>query len=72
MAILRATFPGHLISRFGDVPWPLRSPDFFLWGYLKGKNYINMPNTLHEFKNNIIKEINRITLDILEKVMENI
>ena len=51
MAILRAAFPGRLISRFGDVPWPPRSPDltppdFFLWGYLKGKVYINMPNTL--------------------------
>ena len=30
-----------------------------------------MPNTPHEFKNNIIEEIYRITLDILEEVMEN-
>jgi len=22
MSIVRNTFPGHLISRFGDVPWP--------------------------------------------------
>ena len=35
------------------------------------KVYINMPNTLHELKNNIIEEINGITPDILEKVMEN-
>ena len=60
------------------VPWPPRShdltpQDFFLWRYLKGNVYINiyMPNTLREHKNNIIKEINRITPDILEKVMEN-
>ena len=33
--------------------------------------YINMPNTLHELKNNVIEEINRLTPDILEKVMEN-
>ena len=30
-----------------------------------------MPNTLHELKNNTIEEINRITLDILEQIMEN-
>ena len=39
MTIVRNMFPGHLISHFGDVPWPPRSPDlstydFFLWGYL--------------------------------------
>ena len=28
--------------------------------------------TLHELKNNIIEEINRITPDVLEKIMENI
>ena len=76
MAILRAAFPGRLISRFGDVPWPPRSHDltsldFFLWRYLKQKVYINMHNTPNELKNNIIEKINRITPDILEKVMEN-
>jgi len=38
MTIVRNMFPGHLISRFGEVPWALRSPDlskcdiFFLGG----------------------------------------
>ena len=27
VAVVRAMFPDHLISRFGDVPWPPRSPD---------------------------------------------
>lgn len=27
MAILRDFFPNKLISRFGDIPWPPRSPD---------------------------------------------
>jgi len=26
-AIVRNMFPGHLISRFGDMPWPPRSLD---------------------------------------------
>jgi hypothetical protein len=25
--ILRGMFPGRLISRFGDIPWPACSPD---------------------------------------------
>ena len=34
------TFPGPVLSRFGDQNWPprscdLTSLDFFLWGYLK-------------------------------------
>ena len=46
MEILRAKFPGNLISRYGDIEWPPRSPDlfpldYFLWGYLKGKTYRN-------------------------------
>jgi len=37
MTIVRYTLPGHLISRFEDVPWPPCSPnlsacDFFLFG----------------------------------------
>ena len=44
MTAVRQTFPQHVISSFGDVPWPPRSPDlsacdFFLWGYLKSKEY---------------------------------
>ena len=76
MAILTEAFPGRLISRNGDISWPPRSPDltppdFFLWGYLKGKVYINKPNTLQELKNNIIAEINGITADVLQNVTEN-
>ena len=40
-------------------------------GGVKGKVYIIMPNTLHELKNSIIEEINRLTSDTLEKVMKN-
>ena len=32
MAIPRAAFPGRLIARFGDVPWPPRSPDLTSYG----------------------------------------
>ena len=66
MAILRAAFSGRLISRFGDFSWP----DSFIWGYLKGKVYLNKSNTLQEIKNNIIEEISLINSAVLESVSE--
>ena len=50
MALLREFFGDRIISRFSDFGWPPRSsdltaPDFFLWGYLKGKMYANKPRT---------------------------
>ncbi|CAJ0929999.1 unnamed protein product [Ranitomeya imitator] len=70
MNCLRQMFPGRLISLRGDVNWPARSPDlapcdFFLWGYLKSKVYINCPNTLEDLRNNIEAEIGRIPVDML-------
>ena len=40
MRYLRGQFPGKVMGKRGDCPWPHRSPDlairdFFLWGYLK-------------------------------------
>jgi len=44
MQVLRAMFPGRLISHFGDITWPARSPalpipDHILCGYVKSKVY---------------------------------
>ncbi|KAJ4448294.1 hypothetical protein ANN_10308 [Periplaneta americana] len=52
--------------------WPprspdLTSPDFFLWGYLKGRAYKNRPHTLEELKRNITTEINNINVRVLKK-----
>ena len=73
---LKPLFPGRLISKNGDFPWPPRSPDltppdFYLWGYLKSKVYINKPRTLTQLKNNIRREIAAIPAEILAKTMEN-
>ena len=40
MRYLRGQFPGRIMGKRGDWPWPPRSPDlaicdFFLWGHLK-------------------------------------
>ena len=51
IALLRSKFDDRIISRNGEVNWPLRSCDlthldYFLWGYLKSKVYTNNPETL--------------------------
>ena len=76
MRILRDVFPGRIMSKSGDVDWPPRSPDltapdYFLWGYLKGRVYTNKPTTINLLKQNIRAEIEQITPKICSKVMEN-
>ncbi|XP_054260262.1 uncharacterized protein LOC128996153 [Macrosteles quadrilineatus] len=73
MAAVRALFPGRLISRFGDVAWPPRSPDlsmcdFFLWGHLKANVYKEKPRTQEELKNAIRYQIELINEQLLIKV----
>ena len=73
---LKKLFPGRLMSKSGDLDWPPRSPDltppdFFLWGYLKSKVYVNKPRTVEELKDNIREEIAAIPAEMLAKTMEN-
>ena len=37
MTIARNMFTGHLISRFGDLSWPHRSPDLSTCNFLGGR-----------------------------------
>ncbi|GFS83918.1 uncharacterized protein TNCV_2363521 [Trichonephila clavipes] len=53
--LLKDTFGGRLISRFGPVNWPPRSCDlttldYFLWGYVKSLVYADKPQTLDPFE----------------------
>jgi hypothetical protein len=65
---IRQMFPQHVVSRFGDVPWPPRTPDlsacdFFLWGYIKSKVYVRNPRTV-DLKVSIREErLNHLTDD---------
>jgi len=74
---LNRLFPQKLISRHGDVNCPPRSPDltipdFFLWGYINEKVYINKPNTISQLKRNIQEEIRQINGNTLTKATENV
>lgn len=76
MNLLREVFPHKLISRFGDIPWPPRSPDltpmdFFLWGYLKERVYTNNPQNIADLKENIRREIGAIEPSLLQLVARN-
>ena len=74
---LRQYFPGdRLISRWTDNLWPpyfpdLNPPDYFLWGYLKDRVSENNPQTTEVLKDNIRKEIRRITQEMLKRVVGN-
>ncbi|KAG6798740.1 hypothetical protein HZU73_05933 [Apis mellifera caucasica] len=53
------------LSRFDDQNWPPRSCnltllDFFLWGYLKSKVYVNNPTTTRGLQEEIKRCINEI------------
>jgi len=56
--------------------WPPRSPDltppdYFLWGYLKGRVYQNKPRTIDPLKANITEEIQAVTADVLARTFQN-
>jgi len=65
--------PCHIISK---GLWPLCSPDltppdYFLWGYLKGRVYQNKPRTIDALKANITEEIQAVTVEILARTFQN-
>ena len=65
MRYLRGQFPGRVISKHGDWPWPPRCPDltlcdFFLWIYLKHKIWNvpldQQPSNLRQLREAIVME----------------
>jgi hypothetical protein len=69
-------YDGHLISCFGDVPWPPHSPDLsmcdsFLGGYLKLHVYTHKPRTLNDLKEAIRQDIHLIDRQLLARVMDD-
>nr|ADD24484.1 Transposable element Tc3 transposase [Lepeophtheirus salmonis] len=76
MAVLTEHFPERLISIMGDLEWPDSSPDlspcdFYLWGYLKSRVYVNNPSSLPDLKANIREEIAKIPAITLARVLAN-
>jgi hypothetical protein len=78
MVAVRNLFPNHVISRYGDITWPARSPDFsacdfFLWGHLKYRVFkAPAPHTVQELKHRIQQEIKRIPVEMLQRVIGDV
>ena len=77
MTLLREMFPNHVISKFGDINWPPRSPDltapdFFLRGYFKSVLFKGRPKTLNELKERITEEIHNINPEMTRATMLNV
>jgi len=71
---LRNMFPGRLLSRFGDITWPARSPylavpDYFLWGCVKSKVYETHPSNIADFKHQILECIQRVPQEMIQLAM---
>ncbi|EFN73166.1 hypothetical protein EAG_04003, partial [Camponotus floridanus] len=67
--VLNHNYNGHWIEREDPVLWLARSPkltfpDFFLWGYLKDKVYIDVP-TIPENMGRIQNACANIKRDVL-------
>ncbi len=74
MDFLHSFFDDRLISH---GLWLPRSPDlapndFFLWGYIKEKVYVNHPRTLAELEANITKVIEEVPQTVLKRVFSNL
>lgn len=67
----------RIISRGFDQEWPARSPDlnpcdYFLWGCLKSKVYLEKPRTLDELRHAINRCCRTITPEQLHSAVNNI
>ena len=75
MAVVREMF-GTVISRFGNISCPARSPDltvpdFFLWGFLKYGVFRRRIMTIQELKQATVDEVAAIDKDLRRCVYGN-
>ena len=66
-----------ILDRLDHVqPEPLRSCDitpldFYLWGYVKSKCFVDKPATIEALEANITEVISEIPTEVLERVIQN-
>jgi len=68
VAEIQSFFGDHVISPRSPNLTP---PDYFLWGYLKGRVYQNKPRTIDALKANITEETQAVTVDVLARTFQN-
>ena len=65
-----------VLRRRADVVWPPRSwdmtpLDYYLWGAVKNKCYVDKPETIDALKDNIREAIGEIQLHTIDNVIKN-
>ncbi|XP_054263254.1 uncharacterized protein LOC128986764 [Macrosteles quadrilineatus] len=71
---LDEVFPDRWIGRRGAIEWPARSPDltpldYFLWGHLKSRVFVNRPENIQDLTARIIMEARSINEETLSRVV---
>jgi hypothetical protein len=74
MQVLGTLFPDRIVTRFGYITWPARSPDlvvpdYSLWGYVRSKLYETRPASIADLKQQILDCIQGIPKSMLQRVM---
>lgn len=77
LARLKALFPGKVISKGGDFPWPPRSPDlspldFFLWGHLKERVFSQPVHTLRQLRTRIKAAVGSVSGSTVRRALDNL
>jgi hypothetical protein len=77
LAWLQQHFPGRHVSSKTTIPWAPHSPDlspldYMLWGYLKSKVYVNKPDTIQSLKAAIKKEMQRVSVAMIDRTIEDL
>ena len=72
--IFRPVFEDYIISRRADVVWSPRSCDltpldYYLWGAVKDKCYLDKPETIDVLKDNFHEAIDEIQLHTIDNVL---
>ena len=73
--VLLPVFEDRIISRRADVVWPPRSCDvtpldYYLWGVVKDKCYVDKPETIDALKGNIRETIGEIHPHTIDNVLQ--
>lgn len=76
---LNTEYGNRWIGRGGPVPWPPRSPDltpcdFFLWGEIKRRVYVEEAQSLDDLKRKICEAFDEVKSDtaVLNKIKDNV
>ena len=77
LSYLQEVFPGKVISKGGDVPWPPRSPDlspldFFLWGHLKATVYGTPVRSLRELRQRLRTAVRHVPQRALRAALDQL